>query len=339
MPIIGNIGLGTWQNPIPVRNLEGQAKLVMKNFCKTTSPLLRLAFALGVVLYALIVPIRARAGAVYRCDGPNGQIAFTNKPGTFTHCKKVSDYLEPAPVAKAAQAKGPQSDYRSEPGTTPVESAASTPAAAAPADPKFEVRRGAVYKIAKTNGITEYTNVKPGGGSYQVLFTYMASCFACNVHSTVNFGATPLRLDAFRDEIAAAAAETGVDPALLRAIIHAESAFNPNAVSVKGAQGLMQLMPGTASDLGVANPFNASQNIRGGAQYLGALLKQFNGNERLAAAAYDAGAQNVQKYNGVPPFDETQVYVQRVATLRQRYHEASVPPVATASSAPGVPSS
>jgi len=320
----------------------------MKNLSVWTTWILRLAFACGVLGCVLVLPLSAAAGAVYKCDGPNGQIAFTNKIGTFTHCKKVSEYVEPPPpkADKAGAAKGPHTDYRSEtPAEMPMlgtsaESAPSGPNAPA-IDAKVEIRKGAVYKVAKSNGITEYTNVKPARGAYQVLFTYMATCFACNVHSTVNWGATPLRVDAFRDEIAAASSEFGVDAALLRAIIHAESAFNPNAVSVKGAQGLMQLMPGTASDLGVANPFNASQNIRGGAQYLAGLLKQFNGDERLAAAAYDAGPQNVQKYNGVPPFDETQVYVQRVAQLRQRYHEAAVPPVAAAAAAapPGVPSS
>ena len=321
----------------------------MKKFHLRKLPLLRLAFACGVLVCVLILPLSAAAGAVYKCDGPNGQIAFTNKPGTFSHCKKVSSYADPPPQAKPAETKEAHSDYRSEPGaasaaeasaSAPPAAAPAEPAAAAPAEPKVEIRKGAVYKVAKSNGITEYTNIRPAGGAYQVLFTYMATCFACNVHSTVNWGATPLRLDAYRDEIAAAAAEFGVDQALLRAIIHAESAFNPNAVSVKGAQGLMQLMPGTASDLGVANPFDATQNIRGGAQYLSGLLRQFNGNERLAAAAYDAGPQNVQKYKGVPPFDETQVYVERVGTLRQRYHDASVPPVAAAGPPPaGVPSS
>ena len=155
-----------------------------------------------------------------------------------------------------------------------------------------------------------------------MLFTYISTCFACNIHSNVNWNSTALNVNAYRAEVTAAAAEFGVDPSLLRAVIHAESAFNPNAISNKGAEGLMQLIPETASDMGVNNPFDVSQNIRGGAQYLAGLLKQFKGDERMATAAYNAGPQNVLKYNGVPPFDETRVYVDRVATLRQRYHSA-----------------
>ncbi len=302
---------------------------------------LRFLLPCGALLCALLGPLPAFAGAVYKCDGPGGQIAFTNKPGNYSHCKKVAEYADsPAAPAKAAATAGPHTDYHSE---TVADNAAATAAETSPApadggagpaasvapgdkaaaDKSAEVRRGAVYKVAKANGITEYTNIRPSGSAYQVLFTYMATCFACNVHSNIDWLSTPLHVDAFRDEIAAAALQFAVDPALLRAVIHAESAFNPNAVSIKGAQGLMQLMPGTASDLGVDNAFDASQNIRGGAQYLAGLLKQFNGNERMATAAYDAGPQNVQKYNGVPPFDETQVYVDRVAKLRQRYHEAA----------------
>jgi soluble lytic murein transglycosylase-like protein len=119
-----------------------------------------------------------------------------------------------------------------------------------------------------------------------------------------------------------------VDEALIRAIIHAESAFNPHAMSLKGAQGLMQLMPGTASNMGVLDAFDPAQNIRGGARYLGLLMKNFNGDVRLAAAAYNAGPSAVQHYNGVPPYAETQVYVQRVGELLQRYSKALHPPLA-----------
>ena len=121
-----------------------------------------------------------------------------------------------------------------------------------------------------------------------------------------------------------------MDEAFLRAIIHAESAFNPRALSLKGAQGLMQLMPGTASDMGVLDAFDTDQNIRGGARYLSLLLHDFNGSERLAAAAYNAGPGAVQHYSGVPPYAETQVYVERVETLRKRYGAAIHPPLAAA---------
>ena len=138
----------------------------------------------------------------------------------------------------------------------------------------------------------------------------------------IDFSSTRLNLEVFKDEIAGAAADFGVDPALLRAVMHAESAFNPMALSNKGAQGLMQLMPGTATDLGVVDAFDIGQNIRGGAQYLARMLKNFNGDERLATAAYNSGPGAVQKYGDVPPYAETQVYVQRVAMLRDRYSKA-----------------
>ena len=164
--------------------------------------------------------------------------------------------------------------------------------------------------------------MKPSGGAFAVLFTYIATCVACDIHSKIDFARTALHLDAYKDEIAAAAADFGLDSALLHAVIHAESAFNPMAMSNKGAQGLMQLMPDTANDMGVADAFDAVQNIRGGARYLAMLLKNFNGDAQLATAAYNAGPGAVQKYRGVPPYDETQVYVQRVAQLRDRYAKA-----------------
>lgn len=198
--------------------------------------------------------------------------------------------------------------------------AVSSSPASAPDKPR--VLRGAVYKVERKGGIVEYTNIRPAGNAFAVLFTYIATCVACDIHSTIDFARTALNLDAYKTEIAAAAADYGVDGALLRAVIHAESAFNPMALSNKGAQGLMQLMPGTAGDLGVTDAFDAAQNIRGGARYLARLLKDFNGNSQLATAAYNAGEGAVQKYRGVPPYDETQVYVQRVATLRDRYQKA-----------------
>jgi soluble lytic murein transglycosylase-like protein len=278
----------------------------------------------GALACAFVVPTSAAAGTVYRCTGANGQLAFTNKPGGYSGCKKVADYSDAPAKTSTATAATKHAEYHSEPAaeSAPTQSASAETADAAAPGKDVEVRRGAVYKITRANGVVEYTNMRPNRGGYQLLFTYISTCYACNIHSTINWMSTALNLNAYRTEVAAAATEFGVDPSLLRAVIHAESAFNPNAISDKGAEGLMQLIPGTASDMGVNNPFDVTQNIRGGAQYLAGLLKQFNGDERMATAAYNAGPQNVLKYNGVPPFDETRVYVDRVATLRQRYHAA-----------------
>lgn len=190
------------------------------------------------------------------------------------------------------------------------------------------VLRGAVYRVVRRDGSVEYTNLRPAGQqdhAVTMLFSYIATCVACNLHSNIRWDAVALNLTAYADVIQLASQESGVDEAFLRAIIHAESAFNPRAMSLKGAQGLMQLMPGTALDMGVRDAFDTAQNIRGGARYLGLLLRTFSGNERLAAAAYNAGPAAVQRYKGVPPYAETQVYVDRVGTLRKRYGVAIRP--------------
>jgi soluble lytic murein transglycosylase-like protein len=109
------------------------------------------------------------------------------------------------------------------------------------------------------------------------------------------------------------AAQTGVQPELLHSVIQVESNYNPNAVSSKGALGLMQLIPATAQRFGVNDVFNPVENIQGGAKYLRYLLELYNGNYPLALAAYNAGEGAVAKYGGVPPYRETQNYVQSVA--------------------------
>ncbi len=125
--------------------------------------------------------------------------------------------------------------------------------------------------------------------------------------------ASPLTSDKNYDSIISKAAETyQVDPKLIRSIIKHESNGNPLSTSAAGAQGLMQLMPATASSLGVTDAYNPEQNILGGTKYVKQLLDKFNGNTTLAVAAYNAGPGNVEKYNGVPPFNETRNYVQNV---------------------------
>lgn len=174
-----------------------------------------------------------------------------------------------------------------------------------------------VYTYRQQNGVVAFTDNVP---ARQHSFSVMEfSCYACDPHSRVNWNATRLFTSEYEAQIADAAHRHGVEPALIRALIHAESGFNPNAVSPKGAMGLMQLMPGTAADMGVADPFAVRQNIEGGVKYLAMLLNQYKGNVTLATAAYNAGPGAVAKYGGIPPFAETQTYVRRVKLLHERY--------------------
>lgn len=111
----------------------------------------------------------------------------------------------------------------------------------------------------------------------------------------------------------------GVNPSLVKAVIHAESGYNPNAVSPKGASGLMQLMPGTARSLKVSNSFDPKDNVEGGVKYLRFLLDTFRGDVSLALAAYNAGLNKVARFGGIPPYAETRTYVNRVLSYMQSY--------------------
>ena len=278
-----------------------------------------------------ITPLHeANAPVVQTLPSPNG--LDIEKPWPMELVDAIAIDLLPralaSPAAPASSAGNPGAPLPRSAGAQEPASPSVVPASfVEKVDPPQPPKRGAVYKIARTDGSVEYTNIatRAQGPNAKMLFTYLITCYACNVHSRVDFNTVALHLDEYDDDIRAAAAHNGISEALLRAVIHAESGFNPRALSYKGAQGLMQLMPGTASDLGVTDAFDIGQNMRGGAEYLAMLLRDFGGNVSLAAAAYNAGEAAVRKYNGVPPYDETQVYVKRVALLRERYLKALHP--------------
>jgi soluble lytic murein transglycosylase-like protein len=314
-----------------------------------TRPLtLPLAAPLLLLLAGLGLASPLLAGTLYRCVGSDGISHFGRDRLPGKTCTVAANFRpDPRPAIPPAKAAPSQSAGATAP-AAPAEASPASPSApatrrveflaqpgaaapAAPATRGARVTRGAVYTFTK-DGVTHYTNVRPqnAGSPVRTLFTYVETCYACGSLPGVDFGNVRLNTAAYAAEIRAAAAQFGVDEALVRAIVHAESAFNPNAVSHKGAQGLMQLIPATADRFDVADPFDPAQNIRGGVQYLAWLLRRFDDNVTLAAAGYNAGEGNVDRYGGVPPFDETQRYVGRVATLHARYREA----LAASASAP-----
>jgi len=279
---------------------------------------------LACLLLAAAVP-PAAAGTLYRCTGADGVPNYTGKKVAGSSCKVVSTYSAadarpkaPPPATTAGGGGAGGKPARAVRFQTASAGQALAPAAAGSG---AKVTRGAVYKYER-DGVTHYTNVPQPGTGAQMLFSYVETCYACGLLPGVDFGSVRLNMDAYSGEVKAAAEEFGVEEAVVRAIIHAESAFRPNAVSHAGAQGLMQLIPATAARFGVTDVFEPSQNIRGGVQYLAWLLKRYNGDLTLAAAGYNAGEGAVDRHGGVPPYAETQRYVQRVGQLADRYRGA-----------------
>lgn len=252
-------------------------------------------------------------------------------PGLAALLAMAPVFAQTAGPAGLGQPSRPSAPARQFGHAAPANVLASPAEVAAPAAldtlAPMRVAQGEIYTFVE-GGVVHYSNQRPVarggmGPVRKMTYTYMDTCYACALQAGVDFGSIRLNTDAYRSEIAAAARDYGVDEALVRAVIHAESAYDPNAVSRVGAQGLMQLMPATARRFGVANVFDIAQNIRGGVQYLAWLLRRFDGNLTLAAAGYNAGEGAVDKYKGVPPYSETQRYVQRVAVLADRYRNAS----------------
>lgn len=176
-----------------------------------------------------------------------------------------------------------------------------------------------IYKYTAPDGRIYYSD-KPKHSSYKRLIRskqYRKSAFRFRSGGLSFKHKNKIK---FAPIIEKAANRHNLDPNLLHAVIHAESAYNPRAVSSAGAVGLMQLMPATAKQYGVKNRRDPVQNINGGAKYLSYLLSLFNSNTRLAVAAYNAGEGTVMKYkNRIPPYPETQRYVKRVMSL---YHKS-----------------
>ncbi len=199
-----------------------------------------------------------------------------------------------------------------------------------------------IYQFKDTNGTTLLTNRKKA--EYNHLKVVKATYYPdSNIHSYSNWGASEASVlpsysrnkNAFDQLIRQAAQQHGVSEGLVKAIMHTESGFNINARSPVGAQGLMQLMPATARRFNVSNAYDPQQNIFGGVKYLSWLLKRFNGDTRLAIAAYNAGEGNVDKYGGIPPFRETQDYVRRVTSRLQNLYSSGLgTPLSDSSSNP-----
>ena len=188
-----------------------------------------------------------------------------------------------------------------------------------------------IYQFKDTNGTTLLTNKKKA--EYSHLKVVKATYYPdSNIHSYSNWGASEASVlpsysrnkNAFDQLIRQAAQQHGVSEGLIKAVMHTESGFNIKARSPVGAQGLMQLMPATARRFNVSNAYDPQQNIFAGAKYLSWLLKRFNGDTRLAIAAYNAGEGNVDKYGGIPPFRETQDYVRRVTSRYQNLYASGL---------------
>jgi len=160
-----------------------------------------------------------------------------------------------------------------------------------------------VYKRTARDGTTYFTNIQPNPSLQRVALTQPAS------YETPR---EPADYGTYSKEIAEAAALYAVPERLIRAVIRAESGFDPRAVSPRGACGLMQLMPETAAILGVRDLFNPRQNIQAGARHLRAMMERFRNDLPMALAAYNAGERPVASYRGIPPYPETREYVARV---------------------------
>jgi hypothetical protein len=184
-----------------------------------------------------------------------------------------------------------------------------------------------IYRYVDGDGVEHYTNIQPSGRGWQrVLRTGNGGggrgARSGGARSRESLGTDEQRMQRYAAHIREAALLYVLPEEFIRAVMRVESNFYPECVSNKGAMGLMQLMPGTAASMGVLDPFDARQNILGGARFLRVLANRFGGDLVLTIAAYNAGEGAVTKYNGIPPYAETRRYVQRVLTNYYAYRAA-----------------
>lgn len=172
------------------------------------------------------------------------------------------------------------------------------------------------YKYEDDEGVVHFTNI-PTDRRYKVFMRELKK--DRKLRTNFRLSALCRNPSEFDPIIQSLCSEYGVDRSLVKAVIHAESGYNPNAVSPKGAQGLMQLMPKTAQGLKVSNTLDPKENIRGGIKYLRFLLDTFKGDVTLTLAAYNAGLSRVSQYGGVPPYEETRNYISRVLSYQKSY--------------------
>lgn len=285
---------------------------------------LRIFGGLAALSLLGLMSLTASAGTIYRCVGSDEVPHFVETKIPGAACKAVSQFKSPSNARALEANTAPPTAQATANKTVPVDVADTdvTPSVKVTDGDGTRVSRGAIYK-KQVNGVSEYTNLGgKGAGNLHSRYVVIEKCYACSLSNTINFGTIKLNTQLFTDEIRAASQRFGVDEAIVRAIIHAESAYRPNALSRAGAQGLMQLIPATAKRFGVADPYNPKQNIQGGVQYLAWLLKRYSNDLTLASAAYNAGEGAVDRYKGVPPYKETRNYVVRVGQLAERYRKA-----------------
>lgn len=182
---------------------------------------------------------------------------------------------------------------------------------------------GDIYIYQESDGTTWFTDHKALPKDFQFIRTYgrpTATKSCKGVTTTI----LDNRAKAHMNWVEHYSSLYELDQNLVRSVIEVESCFDPYAVSRVGARGLMQLMPATAKELGVSEPFNARQNIRGGTSYLRKMMNKFDGDLELALAAYNAGPNAVKKYKGIPPYKETQSYVKRIMKKFRKYGSSKV---------------